>query len=328
MKPVTTHLPVPQPPVISSLLSVPHYQPLEKGNPVYAEKVRQITSKGYLRLLVIPLLVAFVVFAVIPGALAPLFGLILPGDEAHPVNLASAAAMWVSLIGGGYLMIYASKLSWERLGFNKTHPLRDVATGIGLGLGLLIIVAVLIRVLGGTTWSWVFGTSAIGPILVAIIFFAAQGTWEELIYRGYLMPFFSKLWNDKVSIIATGLMFAAGHAFNPGMTAMPVINLVIFGFVFGLLYYRSGSLWVTGAAHAAWNFSQGFVFGAEVSGNETQGSFLKSIPVEGHQLISGASFGFEGSIITSIAGILIIIALTWGWPRISKGRAQRLSTPQ
>ncbi|GGG74823.1 CPBP family intramembrane glutamic endopeptidase [Corynebacterium pelargi] len=165
------------------------------------------------------------------------------------------------------------------------------------------------------------GQSAIGAILGALIFFTAQGTWEQLIYRGYLMPFFSKLWNGKVSIITTSLMFATGHALNPGMSAMPVINRIIFGFVFALLYYPSGSLWLVGTAHAAWNFSQGFVSGVEASGNEPQGPFLESTPVEGRELFSGGTLGFEGSIVTSIAGVLIIFALTWGWACISKKRA-------
>ncbi|GGG74829.1 hypothetical protein [Corynebacterium pelargi] len=58
-----------------------------------ASNLQHINDKGYLRLFVNPLLVSFVVFAIIPGIFAALFGLVLPYDENHLVNLPSAAAM-------------------------------------------------------------------------------------------------------------------------------------------------------------------------------------------------------------------------------------------
>ncbi|BDA64127.1 CPBP family intramembrane glutamic endopeptidase [Actinomyces capricornis] len=274
----------------------------------------RIEGASIWRLLGLPLLVSLVVLVVLPATgllLTPILG----GGVEEPISLSNGVGMWVALIGGGLLMIRASRLSWSGLGFIRQGWPRALATGALLGAGLLTLVALVIWMLGGTRIEYAFTASALGPIAVAVFFFAAQGTWEELVYRGYLMPHLSRLWGDKASIIVTSLFFTAFHAANPGLTFMPILNLTVFGFVFALLYYRTGNMWLTGASHAVWNFSQGFIFGSEVSGNAASASVLRSTGVPGRDLLSGGPFGFEGSIVTTIAGILIIAGLVFLWPK-------------
>ena len=121
------------------------------------------------------------------------------------------------------------------------------------------------------------------------------------------MPYFSKKFGDITSIILTSILFTLGHALNPGMKILPVINLFIASLVFSVIYYYKGNLILVGVGHGLWNFSQGYIFGAEVSGNIVPSSILKSIPVSGYELISGGSFGFEGGIITTFIGIILIL---------------------
>lgn len=281
---------------------------------MYQDHVFRIEGRTIWRLLGIPLLVSVVVLVALP-ATGMLFYPIFGGSAEQAISLANGIGMWVALIGGGFLMIWASKLSWSRLGFIRQGWLRALLTGAVIGAGLLTVVALTIWALGGIRIEYAFTPEAISAILVALFFFAAQGTWEELVYRGYLMPHISKLWGDKVSIIATSIMFTLFHAFNPGLTYMPILNLTVFGFVFAMVYYRTGNMWLTGAMHAVWNFSQGFIFGSEVSGNPASASVLRSTAFSGRDLLSGGPFGFEGSIITTIAGVLIILGLMFCWPK-------------
>ena len=143
--------------------------------------------------------------------------------------------------------------------------------------------------------------------LVGLIFFICRGTWKELMYRAYLMPHFSKKFDNIPSIIVTSIIFTLGHALNPNMHFMPTVNLFIASLVFSLVYYYSGNLILVGFGHGLWNFTQGFIFGSEVSGNVLPASLLKSTPVSSYDFISGGGFGFEGGIITSIVGVIIII---------------------
>jgi hypothetical protein len=61
--------------------------------------------------------------------------------------------------------------------------------------------------------------------------------------------------------------------------------------------------------HAAWNFTQGFVFDVNVSGIEEHG--LVEAKLSGPQLISGGSFGLEASIIALViatgAGVWLVV---------------------
>ncbi len=94
------------------------------------------------------------------------------------------------------------------------------------------------------------------------------------------MPHFSKKIGIVWSILVTSVLFTILHALNPGMTAMPVINLMIASVVFSLIYYTSGSLWLTGFAHGVWNFSQGLFYGSLVSGIGLGETVLQTKPVE------------------------------------------------
>lgn len=59
--------------------------------------------------------------------------------------------------------------------------------------------------------------------------------------------------------------------------------------------------------HLTWNYFQGPVFGFEVSGIETQSIVNQTI--SGSDLITGGSFGFEGSILATFIIIGMILFL-------------------
>lgn len=282
----------------------------------YQDHVASIRAASWPRLIVLPAAVALLVLIVLPSLFTLLFGLLVPPPHDTEIHLAGALGMHVTVLLGGMLMIKASAMTWAGLGFTSQDRLRQCALGLALGAGLLALVALAILALGGITITWAFTPAAIGTISVAALFFLAQGVWEELVYRAYLMPHLSKAWGDTASILVTSVLFTVFHALNPGLGVMPILNLTVFGLVFALLYYRTGSMWITGLAHSAWNFAQGYVFGSEVSGNATHHSVMASRPVQGHELLSGGSFGFEGSIVTTLTGVALIVLLTVLWPRL------------
>jgi hypothetical protein len=58
------------------------------------------------------------------------------------------------------------------------------------------------------------------------------------------------------------------------------------------------SLWLPMGLHAAWNFTEGEVFGVPVSGIPEHGLFQARI--SGPELLTGGAFGLEASIVAVV----------------------------
>jgi hypothetical protein len=62
----------------------------------------------------------------------------------------------------------------------------------------------------------------------------------------------------------------AGHAFNPGATVISSIAIALeAGVLLAAAYVVTGRLWFPTGLHAAWNFTEGSLFGMSVSGYST-----------------------------------------------------------
>jgi uncharacterized protein len=72
--------------------------------------------------------------------------------------------------------------------------------------------------------------------------------WEEILFRGFLYPFFKAKWGPWLALIVSSLLFAGMHAHLP--TFFP---LVFFGLILGWTYERYGSLGYPIALHAIFN---------------------------------------------------------------------------
>jgi membrane protease YdiL (CAAX protease family) len=82
---------------------------------------------------------------------------------------------------------------------------------------------------------------AIGVVLVAAL-------TEEILFRGFIQRIFQRNMNAPLAIVFTGLIFALSH-FNP--PAIP--GIAVLGMFFGYIFYRTGNLWHSVAAHAVYN---------------------------------------------------------------------------
>jgi membrane protease YdiL (CAAX protease family) len=80
------------------------------------------------------------------------------------------------------------------------------------------------------------------------------------------------------------------------------------GLLLTVAYMYSRNLWFPIAIHFAWNFVQGNIFGANVSGGGTSQSLL-SAKIEGAKWFTGGEFGPEGSIQATIFCLIATIIL-------------------
>jgi membrane protease YdiL (CAAX protease family) len=79
--------------------------------------------------------------------------------------------------------------------------------------------------------------------------------FEEVLFRGFL---FAGLLRSRLgaawTIIITGLVFAMVHAVQYGIGVL--VQIFILGVVFGLVRWKTNSLWSSIILHAAWNTAQ------------------------------------------------------------------------
>ena len=105
------------------------------------------------------------------------------------------------------------------------------------------------------------------------------------------------------------LVFGALHLANPGATALAGATVAVAGLMFCALYALTGRLWVPIGFHLAWNFAQGYLFGAAVSGNDLGGSIAVSTARPGAPAwLTGGTFGPEASVFA----LLLVSAVTVG----------------
>lgn len=198
------------------------------------------------------------------------------------------------------------------LGFYKENFLSALFKGYGLGLSLFILALAGLVVLGQYQFDSIhLDTYSLAFTLFTIPFWILQGTAEELVTRAWLIPQLAKRTNLKVAIIISSSLFTLLHLGNPGITFLSAIDLFLFGVAMSLYLLKTDTIWGIGGIHGAWNFAQGNLFGVLVSGQSSGTSIMKFTPQGNQGWLSGGSFGIEGSIMTSLVLLLLIVYLAY-----------------
>ena len=268
--------------------------------------VGNIQEKNKFKLLLIPILV--VIFIIIINQLLILPLMPIFNDSLEEIFSFSGTSNLVDeafcLFLSIFLMTKISKLKIEQLGFTKDNIVFSYLKGALFGTLQIFTVFFIIFGLKAIDVYYV-GNISILLLIKVFIIFIFQALLEEILFRGYLMLFFSKVIGIKFTIILLSFLFTCIHLFNPNLDIIGLANVFLAGVTFSLIYYYTGNLWLVGAMHTLWNFILGFIVGSQISGIITYNSVFFSIPVENKDLISGGVFGFEASIVTTIVELTI-----------------------
>jgi uncharacterized protein len=92
------------------------------------------------------------------------------------------------------------------------------------------------------------------------------------------------------------------------------------GVLLGLAYTATRSLWFPIGIHFGWNFTEGGIFGAPISGLPSQG--LLRFPLSGPDILTGGSFGPEASVVSVI--VCLIASALIGRMAVRSGRWRTL----
>ena len=193
-------------------------------------------------------------------------------------------------------------------GLGTRNGVREFGVGWLLGM-LLVTFGYVLLAISGMADSDGFNFLP-STFLGWLLLFLLQPFAEELLFRGYLMSLLARYFNLWTALIVSSVVFALVHATNDGFSTMGFITITIAGLLFGLLFAKTGQLWLPTGLHAAWNFMQGVVFGFPTSGIRTYS--ITTTSTSGPDWLSGGAFGFEGSILA----VLLVLAAIW-WYRDS-----------
>ena len=184
---------------------------------------------------------------------------------------------------------------------------------MGLLMGLLAVTNLYEIDVVGTAPAW----AGLGLALQAAV-------TEELWTRALLLRLVWRIAGPVPAFAVVAVVFGALHLSNPGATPLAAATVAMAGLMFSALYALTGRLWVPIGLHFAWNLTQGYVFGADVSGSGFGHSIAVSTPNAARaQWLTGGAFGPEASafaftIVTIVTvGALLVSRTTRRADRVS-----------
>lgn len=184
------------------------------------------------------------------------------------------------------------------------------AFGRGAAIGVALFVAVLanIALLGGYR---VAGWGSAGGAVALFGFMAAAAVTEELIFRGVLFRIVEARLGTWGSLALTSLLFGLSHLFNPHATLWGALAVAVeAGAMLAAAYAATRTLWVPIGLHFGWNFAEGGIFGAAVSGKDAPEGLLDGA-FSGPAALSGGSFGPEASLYSLLGGVVVTVVFLW-----------------
>jgi membrane protease YdiL (CAAX protease family) len=192
--------------------------------------------------------------------------------------------------------------------------------GAMMGVALMAVVYGVLGLAGVATFGPGTGVDGLGVGLVAA-FLAA--VFEELLFRAVLFRIVEQACGTTVALIASAIVFGVLHGANPGATMFSDAAIALeAGLLLAMAYALTRNLWFVIGIHTGWNFAEGHLFGAPVSGSAISHSVIHAT-VRGPVMLTGGTFGPEASIVSIGVGGLaalimgIMLVRRGGWlPRV------------
>ncbi|HQU92513.1 MAG TPA: type II CAAX endopeptidase family protein [Pyrinomonadaceae bacterium] len=263
-------------------------------------------------------LVAFIFLGTVFGAAAVLLATLVFGPP-HPgspifLTLNGVVSTAVALVVGWLCGKYLESLPFDALGATfKNRWFVNLLIGL-VGGAITFAVGAGVGLLGGGL-SFSFNADAptnsiVSTLLISFLVFAAAAAFEEALFRGYILQTFVRSGLAWPAIIVTSLAFGAVHLGNPNASWISSLNTALAGIWFGVAYLKTRDLWLPFGLHLAWNWTQGSIFGVEVSGltDIVKQPLLRETDI-GPTWLTGGDYGIEGGIATTVALIVSMLVI-------------------
>lgn len=252
-------------------------------------------------------------------AVALVFAIVLvfgPGTEALAQVLPKSPVIKFLVQAVGACIVLGTYAALVRLGEDRTPG--EIRPGsapagifVGLAIGTLMFAVVMAILTGGGLYRFDYHgpASAWHGAGLAI----EAGVFEEVLVRGVILRLMWRAFGPVAAFAISALLFGAGHVGNPGATWFTTACIAVeAGVMLGSFYALTGRLWVSIGIHAGWNFTQGYLFGAAVSGGDFGVGVATSTASETHPAwLTGGTFGPEASLpaffVCTSVGIAVLL---------------------
>ncbi|AKC79692.1 membrane protein [Xanthomonas arboricola] len=189
-----------------------------------------------------------------------------------------------------------------------------------LCIGLLAGMAMFSGVMGVMAVFGLYDIHVIGPAPVWTTLRKAiqAGVVEELMMRAVLLRLMWRAFGPWAAFAVSCAVFGLSHLGNPNATVFAAICIALeAGVMLGAFYALTGRIWVSIGAHIAWNFTQGYLFGAAVSGAMPGPALMRSVPSAAYpQWLTGSAFGPEASLPAMLICLAVGLTTIWlAWRR-------------
>jgi hypothetical protein len=236
--------------------------------------------------------------------LSSLGGRLLPATLS--VFLAAVVANGLAMRIFEQAPLQAAGLMWNSAG------VRNMLAGLlgGAGAACIVLAVPLIAGLaeleampeGGMRWRTLLFTTA-------MLLVGAAG--EELLFHGYAFQVLVGRLGAFAAVLPFGVLFAAAHSANLGVTRLALANTAAWGILLGYGFCRSGDLWLPIGLHVGWNWVLP-LFGVNLSGfRMTVTGYALRWRME--PVWTGGEYGPEGGLLTSLVVVLLAFYL-WKAP--------------
>ncbi len=210
------------------------------------------------------------------------------------------------LMAAGVILTYKAFKRWVERAPDRelewTGALMELGAGLLTGFVLFSAMTGIVALLGGfevlgfrggmgQIWTW---------LAVAVV----SGVLEETLFRGILQRHLEAMLGSWAALAITSALFGFAHIGNDDATWFSSLAIALeAGILLGAAYMLTRRLWLAIGIHAAWNFTQGWVFSVPVSGGEVPLGLLITRRV-GPDWLTGGDFGLEASVVAMVVATL------------------------
>ena len=267
------------------------------------KRIKQKLFRYPLVRIIIGILICFAVFIIAQNLAAKLLGLTSLDKDFR--NLLKGIFASVALIVT-YKFIYRNIENREVTEMSFKGITKNLVLGITIGVLLQFLTVLVIYLSNGLK---LVSINPVSFIVIPLTVAFTVSIFEETVIRGILFRIIEEKLGSYLALLISAIIFGALHLLNPESSFIYAAGVAVEGgLLLGAAYIYSRNLWLPIAIHFAWNFTQSGIFGTITSGNEKTSSLLVT-QITGSKLITGGTFGPEGSIQALIFCLIATMVL-------------------
>jgi len=186
--------------------------------------------------------------------------------------------------------------------------------GALIGMSLMSAVLLVLWALNAASFGPGSGLEGVGIGLAAALLAAV---FEELLFRAVLYRIIEQCCGTTIALVVSACVFGLLHGMNAGATLFSDAAIAVeAGLLLAMAFALTRNLWLAIGIHAGWNFTEGSLFGTQVSGGTASQGVIHAT-LTGPVALTGGSFGPEASIVA--IGVCGLAGAVFGFMVLHRG---------